>query len=149
MKKGFSSEGWNAIAALAFILLLLLIGIIMLSNSFSKTSKDLKTRYTEIQWKSCRAQGEKFISEGVEFAHGEDNFPYSCAPCIGGNNFEDQDADGMPDDCDKEPMNNRVVECKDGKPTKDGRCCIEGKWLTWCCPFTKEYEKNPEACKTS
>ncbi len=104
MQKRGAELALNMIIIAALSLVVLFFGMTYLIRSgmvFGKTYNEIALKADA---RSCQAQGA--LAEVMfdrDFGAIGDKFPDNCDFCLGGDDGQDQDDDGIPDACDKEP----------------------------------------------
>jgi hypothetical protein len=99
--------------AVGIIIVLLLAAVVIyvfIIKPLGSADEQFSAQLLKIQNDACKLKGERAKAEGTVFTDKDgDCFPDACDICLGGINNQDNDLDGMPNDCDKH---------KDTAPTK-------------------------------
>ena len=137
-KRGFTTEG--KIGGIVLVL----IGVVVILFIFQGPAKAANLEFTsqtqvKMTLDKCTFDAEQAYSKGVSFSDTDDDgHPNTCDICLGvnpranmvnGQNDADDDFDGMPDDCDKEPANSNEFACSHYRVWDKQN----NKWLKACC----------------
>ena len=80
---------------------------------------------------ACKTQGQILKGQGKTVQDDDNDLrpDLNCDICIPGDNDKDNDADGVPDDCDADPNDPKIGFCTDSekKDCSKALCCEEGK----------------------
>lgn len=114
--------GWEAIAAMVMVGLIIVISIGLLRPTTSEAGTFFSSEVLKIKDSKCLYEKEQADRKGVIVIDSDkDGRPDACDVCPSGLNTEDKDLDGMPAQCDKDDNDRTITACK-GTVTKDGRC---------------------------
>jgi len=102
-KKGLALET-------VIVAVLLLIVLVTISFNLWRSQTLFGAKYNELELKtnarSCQAQGALAeVKFDKDFGNMGDGFPDGCDLCLGGDDAQDKDNDGIPDSCDPDDEN--------------------------------------------
>lgn len=150
----------QTVGKLLIVLLLMGVLIYFVINYIAKPGTQLGAQIELYKDPGCKLKGQQLKARGIDFADEDNDLrpDLDCDVCVGsdgkGHNDKDNDADGVPDDCDADSKDAQIgfctaKDCTDGKCKsskaceKDSTCGKDGKGII------KEREKGEFYCTIS